>query len=74
MRAIALRTPSVRSAIAEPAELLISTLEGCVRQLDPHESGLRDIEKGIGKTERKVGATFKDEEKGACPAGSTTEL
>jgi hypothetical protein len=42
MRAIALRTPSVRSAIAEPAELLISTLEGCVRQLDPHESGLRD--------------------------------
>jgi hypothetical protein len=39
-------------------------LEGCVRQQDPHESGLRDI----------VGATFKDEEKGACPASSTTEL
>ncbi len=73
-RARAQRKPSARFAIAEPAELLISTLEGCVRQLDPHESGLRDIEKRIGKTERKVGATFKDKEKGACPASSTTEL
>jgi hypothetical protein len=54
-RARAQRKPSARFAIAEPAELLISMLEGCVRQQDPHESGLRDIEKGYRENRAQCG-------------------
>jgi hypothetical protein len=68
MRVRAQRKPSARFAIAEPAELLISTLQGCVRQQDPHGSGLRDIEKGVRKRERKVGTTFRDEKKARAPS------